>query len=353
MSSSYGNNLKVQVFGQSHSPAIGVVIDGFPSGMKVDMEFLSSFMVRRAPGQNLSTPRKEADDVEFLSGLNENGETCGAPICAIIKNTNVRSKDYSNLAITPRPSHSDYTSLIKYGESRDIRGGGQFSGRLTAPLCIAGALCLQYLKTNGVKIGAHISSVLNVLDDAYDLVSDEIPDNVSDFSCINEEKASQMKAVIESARMACDSVGGTIECKITGVREGIGDPMFDGVENRLAQIMFGIPAVKGFEVGAGFDVAKRYGSENNDPLCVVDGKVKTVTNNAGGINGGITNSMPIVFKVAFKPTPSIAKSQQSVNLSEMKEATLEIKGRHDPCIVVRAVPVVEACAAIAILDMML
>lgn len=353
MSSSYGNKLKVQVFGQSHSPAIGVVIDGFPSGMKVDMDFLSSFMARRAPGQALSTTRKEADEVEFLSGLNENGETCGAPICAVIKNTNVRSKDYSNLAITPRPSHSDYTSLIKYGDSRDIRGGGQFSGRLTAPLCIAGALCLQYLSSKGVKIGAHISSVLNVLDDAYDLVNDEIPNNVSDFSCINGEKAKQMKSVIEEARMNCDSVGGTVEAKVVGVSEGLGDPMFDGVENKLAQMMFAIPAVKGFEIGAGFDVAKRCGSENNDPLCVVDGKVKTVTNNAGGINGGITNSMPIVFKVAFKPTPSIAKPQQSVNLMTMQEETLKIVGRHDPCIVVRAVPVVEACTAIAILDLMI
>ncbi len=353
MSSSYGNKLKVQVFGQSHSPAIGVVIDGFPSGMKVDREFLASFMARRAPGQTLSTPRKEADDVEFLSGLNENDETCGAPICAIIRNTNTRSKDYSALAIIPRPSHSDYTSLIKYGESRDIRGGGQFSGRLTAPLCIAGALCLQYLAEKGVKIGAHISSILDVCDSRYNLENDEIPNNVCGFSCIDEEKAEQMKAIIESARMNLDSVGGTIEAKIVGVNAGLGDPMFDGVENKLAQMMFAIPAVKGFEVGAGFDVAKRYGSENNDPLCVVDGKVKTVTNNAGGINGGITNSMPIVFRVAFKPTPSIAKPQQSVNLNTMQKETLEITGRHDPCIVVRAVPVVEACSAIVILDMML
>lgn len=353
MSSSYGNKLKVQVFGQSHSPAIGAVIDGFPSGMKVDMEFLSAFMARRAPGQALSTPRKEADEVEFLSGFNASGETCGAPICAIIRNTNTRSKDYSALATTPRPSHSDYTSLIKYGDSRDIRGGGQFSGRLTAPLCIAGALCLQFLAEKGVKIGAHISSVLNVHDDRYDPVNDEIPNNVCGFSCINAEKAEQIKSVIESARMNLDSVGGCVEAKIVGLGAGLGDPMFDGVENRLAQIMFAIPAVKGFEVGAGFEVASKYGSENNDPLCVIDGKVKTVTNNAGGINGGITNSMPIVFRVAFKPTPSIAKPQQSVNLKEMKEEILEITGRHDPCIVVRAVPVVEACSAIAVLDMML
>ena len=353
MSSCYGNKLKVQVFGQSHSSAIGVVIDGFPSGMKVDTDFLSAFMARRAPGQALSTPRVEKDAVEFLSGLNENGETCGAPICAIIKNENTQSKDYSNIALTPRPSHSDYTSFVKYGESRDVRGGGQFSGRLTAPLCIAGALCLQYLSQKGVKIGAHISSVLSVLDDAYNPISDEIEPNVCGFSCIHAEKAEQMKAVIEQARADLDSVGGTVECKITGLSAGLGEPMFDGVENRLAQMMFAIPAVKAFEVGAGFECSKMKGSENNDQLCIVDGKIKTVTNNAGGINGGITNSMPVLFKVGFKPTPSIAKPQQSVNLKEMKEEVLEIKGRHDPCIVVRAVPVVEACSAIVVLDMML
>ena len=352
MGSSYGNNLKIQIFGQSHSEAIGVVIDGFPTGMKVDMNFLSTFMARRAPGQALSTPRKELDEVEFLSGLNERGETCGAPICAIIRNTNVRSKDYSNIALSPRPSHSDYTSYVKYGESRDVRGGGQFSGRLTAPLCIAGALCMQYLKTKGIKIGAHISSIYDIYDDLYDPVNDEIPDNVCGFSCINGEKAEQMKRVIENARDNLDSVGGCIETKITGLKAGLGEPMFDGVENRLAQIMFAIPAVKGFEVGAGFDVAKRFGSENNDAICIKEGKVKTVTNHAGGINGGITNSMPVVFRVAFKPTPSIGQPQKSVNLKEMREEIVEIKGRHDPCIVVRAVPVVEACSAIAVLDMM-
>lgn len=353
MSNTYGNKLKITVFGQSHSPAIGVVIDGFPSGVKVDKEFIASFMARRAPGQNLTTPRIEKDAPKFISGLNADGVTCGAPICAIIENTNVRSGDYSNIALTPRPSHSDYTSLLKYGESRDLRGGGQFSGRLTAPLCIAGALALLYLKDRGIKIGAHLSSVGGKKDDFYDLVDDIIPDNTNGFPAINLEKAKLMQTEIQSARADGDSVGSTVECKITGVPSGLGEPMFDGMENRLAQMMFAIPAVKGFEVGSGFCVSEKRGSENNDALTVSEGRVKTVTNNSGGINGGITNGMPIVFKVAFKPTPSISKPQRSVNLQTLTEQTLEIRGRHDPCIGVRAVPVVEACSALVILDSIL
>ena len=349
----FGNKLKIEVFGSSHSESIGVKIDGFPTKMKVDKNFLSAIMARRAPGQALTTPREEKDEVEFLTGLNEKGETNGETICAIIRNQNTRSKDYSNIINTPRPSHADYTALVKYGDEKEVIGGGRFSGRLTAPLCIAGALCLQYLKEKGIKIAAHISSIGNVCDDLYDPTNDKIQDNVLGFPCLNAQKSEEMKSLIEKAKEDLDSVGGVVECKIVGLPVGIGGPMFEGVEGQLAQIMFAIPAVKGFEVGSGFNGSKLFGSQNNDPLCIINGEVKTATNNSGGINGGITNSMPIIFKVAFKPTPSIGKPQQSVNLKEMKEETLVIKGRHDPCVVLRAVPVVESCAAIAMLDMML
>lgn len=353
MAWTYGNKLKITVFGQSHSEAIGVVIDGFPSGVKVDKEGLQSFMARRAPGQNLSTPRKEGDAVEFLSGLNENGLTCGSPILAIIKNTNVKSGDYDNIRLCPRPSHSDLVSFYKFGEGRDIRGGGQFSGRLTAPLCIAGGLCKSYLESKGVKIGAHILSVGNATDKRYSPVSEDIESNVAELPTLTKEGAEDMKKEIESARADGDSVGGKIECKIVGMPVGVGEPMFDGIENNLAKIAFAIPAVKGFEVGDGFNVSSKRGSQNNDALTILDGKIKTVTNNDGGINGGITNGMPITFTVAIKPTPSIAKEQQSVNIDSKEIQTLSVKGRHDPCIAVRAVPVVEAVAAIALLDMMI
>ncbi len=352
MSNVFGENIKITVFGQSHSPAIGVVIDGFPSGLKVDLDNINEFMARRAPGQKLTTMRKEADTPQFISGLNSDGKTCGAPICAVINNTDTRSKDYSNLLTVPRPSHSDYTSFLKYGEARDVRGGGQFSGRLTAPLCVAGALAIAWLKDRGVKIGAHLYSVGKIKDDGYDAVNGQIPDNVNGFPAVNKLVAEKMQEEIEKARMDCDSVGAVVECKINGVPAALGDPMFDGVENRLAQMMFSIPAVKGFEVGAGFDVSGMCGSECNDQMSVRDGKIVTDTNNAGGINGGITNGMPITFKVGFKPTPSIAKSQKSVNINTLAEEELIIHGRHDPCIGVRAVPVVEACAAIVIMDLM-
>ncbi len=353
MSNTYGENLKITVFGQSHSPAIGVVIDGFPTGVKVDFDFVNEFMSRRAPGKDLTTPRKEADKPEFISGLNADDCTCGAPICAIIRNTDVRSKDYSNLEILPRPSHSDYTSFLKYGEARDVRGGGQFSGRLTAPLCIAGALCILWLKQKGVSVGAHLYLVGNALDTPYDLVSNQIPENLADFPVINESSRGLMQAEIENARRDLDSVGSCVECKITGVPSALGEPMFEGVENRLAQMMFGIPAVKGFEVGAGFGVCGMRGSECNDQFAVCNEKIVTKTNNSGGINGGISNGMPIVFRVGFRPTPSISKPQLSVNIQTLKDEELVIKGRHDPCIGVRAVPVVEACASIVIMDMML
>ncbi|MBE7089865.1 MAG: chorismate synthase [Clostridiales bacterium] len=353
MSWTIGEKLKITVFGQSHSEAIGVVIDGFPSGVTVNVDKLESFMKRRAPGQAFSTPRKEADKVEFLSGLNVDGKTCGSPIVAIIRNTNVQSKDYDNIKLLPRPSHSDLVSLLKFGEGRDIRGGGQFSGRLTAPLCIAGALCLDLLESKGVKIGAHIYSVGNSFDLPYDKVDEIIPNNQVDFPAIDKNQSAKMQEEILSVMKEGDSIGASIECKIVGVPATIGEPMFDGIENCLAKAMFGIPAVKGFEVGAGFDVCKKKGSENNDELTVKEGKITTVTNNDGGINGGITNGMPITFRVAIKPTPSIAKAQQSVNVESMEEETLEIRGRHDPCIAVRAVPVVEAVSAIVFANLLI
>ncbi|MBE7086991.1 MAG: chorismate synthase [Clostridiales bacterium] len=353
MSNTIGKNIKVTVFGQSHSPAIGVVIDGFPSGVKVDDEYVKKFMARRAPGGAFSTPRKEGDEVTFISGLNALGETCGAPICGVIQNTNVKSKDYSDIEVMPRPSHSDFTSLIKYGLSRDVRGGGQFSGRLTAPLCIAGALCKKYLEEKGVFITAHLRSVGGIEDKSYDPVSNDIEQNLSDFPALDSDVAEKMKSEIESARLDGDSVGATIECKVVGTPLGLGDPMFCGVESILASAIFSIPAVKGFEVGSGFYGSTLRGSQNNDPLCIKNGEIKTVTNNAGGINGGITNGMPLTFNVAFKPTPSILKPQQSVNINTKEECKLQIKGRHDPCIGVRAVPVVEAVTAIVIADMIL
>lgn len=353
MSSLYGDNLKVTIFGQSHSAAIGVVIDGFPAGVKIDEEKLSAFMARRAPGRIYTTPRKEKDEVEFLSGLNENGLTCGAPIAAIIRNTNVKSGDYEKIKTLPRPSHSDLVSFFKHGEGADFRGGGQFSGRLTAPICVAGALAMNVLEALGIKIGAHIYKIRKVTDSEYSKTDDDIQVNLPSFPAIDPEQASKMQDEILSAVKEGDSVGAVIECKITGLPTGLGEPMFDGVESKLAKIMFGIPAVKGFEIGAGFGVADKKGSENNDAISVEEGKIVTETNNDGGVNGGITNGMPIVFKVAFKPTPSIAKQQKTVNLNTMKEETLKIEGRHDPCVAIRAVPVVEAAAAIALLDMLL
>ncbi len=354
MSSMTGEKIKISVFGQSHSKAIGVVIDGLPVGKKLDMDKILKFMDRRAPGKNkLSTARKESDTPEILSGL-VNGVTCGAPLCMVIYNENQHSADYENIIDTPRPSHADYSGHVRYSGFNDVSGGGHFSGRLTAPLCFAGAVCMQILDEMGVEIKAHISKIKNVYDDKIDLV--DIGDwstAEKDFPVINDEKGEKMKAEIETARQNGDSVGGVIECAVTGVKAGYGNPMFDGVENKIAKNIFGIPAVKGIEFGNGFESTDLYGSENNDDFYVSDGKVKTVTNNSGGINGGITNGMPIVFRAAIKPTPSIFREQNSVSLKNMTNEKLQIKGRHDPCIVQRAVPVVEAVTAITILDIIL
>ena len=346
MSSVYTGNLTVAIFGQSHAPAIGVTIDGLPAGLPVDLDALQQFLRRRAPGQNAwSTPRKEADAPEILCGLS-NGRTCGAPLTAIIRNTNTRSGDYDNLHDTPRPGHADYTAQMKFSGAQDVAGGGHFSGRLTAPLCIAGGICLQLLKTQGITIRARIVSVGAVTDDSPFLS----PVGEKAFPAVSDAAAAAMQAEIAAARADGDSVGGVIECVVEGLPAGIGDPMFGGLENLISRAIFAIPAVKGIEFGAGFAAARMRGSENNDPFRVENGVVVTETNHCGGILGGISDGMPIVFRAAFKPTPSIARQQRSVSLGQMENKTLVIQGRHDPCIVPRAVPCVEAAAAIAVLD---
>lgn len=349
MSSSYGENLRLTVFGQSHSPAIGVTIEGIPAGERIDRDALQRFLNRRAPGQNAwSSSRREADEPEFLCGVKED-VTCGTPLTAIIRNTNTRSADYVNLANTPRPGHADYTAQVKYGGHQDYAGGGHFSGRLTAPLCIAGGVCLQLLQREGIQVISRIAEIGGVAD-VGELIGSTAE---KPFPVVDDSRGEDMQTRIAAVKAAGDSVGGVVECKVLGLPAGLGDPMFGGMENRIASIVFGIPAVKGIEFGAGFEAARLLGSENNDAYALENGKLVTATNRAGGILGGITNGMPLCFRVAFKPTPSIAKPQRSVDLRTMEETDLVVSGRHDPCIVPRAVPVVEAAAAIAVYDALL
>lgn len=355
MSSNYGENLKLSIFGQSHGPGIGMTLDGIPAGLSVDLDALQVFLNRRAPGQNShSTPRKEADAPEILSGIID-GHTCGAPIAALIRNTNTRSGDYDNLKDCPRPGHADFTAQIKYGGWQDAAGGGHFSGRLTAPLCIAGGLCKQWLEEMGIQISAHIQSIAGVTDGpaALDWCNPALETISKDFPVVNPEAGEKMCAAIADAKANGDSVGGVIQCFVTGLPAGIGEPMFGGVESRISQIIYGVPAVKGVEFGSGFAASVHSGKENNDDFIIQAGKVRTATNHCGGILGGITNGMPLVFRVAIKPTPSISMEQQSISLSKMENTSLVVQGRHDPCIVPRAVPVIEAATAIAIFDMIL
>lgn len=353
MSSTFGENLKLSIFGQSHGAGIGMTMDGIPAGLPVNFDKLQAFLKRRAPGQNAhSTPRREADVLEILSGIID-GHTCGAPIAALIRNTNTRSGDYDNLKDCPRPGHADYTAQIKYGGWQDSAGGGHFSGRLTAPLCIAGGLCKQWLEDMGIHIAAHIQSIGAVTDDQLDYCNPDLRKINSDFPVVNADTGVQMRSAIAETKKSGNSLGGVIQCFITGLPAGIGEPMFGGVESRISQIVYGIPAVKGVEFGSGFGSAALTGKENNDDFTIVNGQVRTLTNHCGGILGGITNGMPVVFRVALKPTPSIAMEQHSVSLSKMENTSLMVQGRHDPCIVPRAVPVVEAAASIAIYDMIL
>lgn len=327
MGSVYGNRIQISIFGESHGPAIGVVIDGLPAGLPVDLDELEAFLARRAPGRSpYSTSRREADQPEFLSGI-RNGYTCGSPVTAIIRNQNTRSSDYEEMRDIPRPGHADYTAHVKFGGYEDVRGGGHFSGRLTAPLCIAGGVLLQNLHRRNITIEAKILSIGGNTEDPF--------------------------GEIERAKAENDSVGGIIECRIEGVPAGFGEPMFDGLENRIAAAVFGIPAVRGIEFGSGFAAASMRGSAHNDAFHYEEGNVVTETNHHGGILGGISSGMPIVFRVAFKPTPSIGIEQRSIRYSKNEDAALTVSGRHDPCIVPRAVPCVEAAAAIALSDLLL
>ncbi len=357
MDNSYGLNLKLKIYGGSHDKKIGMTLSGIPCGYEIDMERLQAFMSRRAPGNDdFSTKRREPDIPVFISGFNKN-VTNGDTIEAVIYNQNQHSADYAALCDTPRPSHADLAAIMKYGNDVDLRGGGHFSGRLTAPMCIAGGIALQILEKKNIHIGAHIYSIGNITDTPFDAVTvcKQQLDKLGScrFSVIDKESGEFMRKVIDEARQSCDSVGGIIECAVIGAPTGLGEHMFMSVEGRLSQILFGIPAVKGVEFGKGFAASCLYGSENNDPI-YTDGKsIKTLTNNAGGILGGMTNGMPIVFRAAIKPTPSIAKEQNTISLSRMENVKTKIGGRHDPCIVPRAVPVVQAAAAIALLDMLL
>lgn len=355
MASIYGRNLHVSIFGQSHSKAIGVVVDGLPAGEHVDLERLAAFLTRRAPGSNdWSTPRKEADAPIVLSGLNAAGNTCGAPLAMMIENTNTRPGDYANLRRRPRPGHADYPSEVKYDGEQDPTGGGHFSGRLTACIAMAGGVCLQALERRGVRVGAHLARVAGIDDKRFDPVrlgADELAaPGAKLFPVIDDEAGERMRAAIAAARDEDDSVGGVVECAALGLPVGLGGPLFGGLEGSVASALFGVPAVKGVEFGAGFGAAELRGSQDNDPYLVEDGRVVCETNNAGGILGGISTGMPLIVRAAFKPASSIAREQRTVDLETMEPTTIVVHGRHDPCVVPRAVPVVEAAVALALFD---
>ncbi len=357
MSGIWGKNVKISIFGESHGVAIGVTIDGLPAGIELDLDYINLEMQRRAPGKNsLSTPRREGDQFEILSGF-FNGKTTGTPLCSIIRNSNQKSLDYDAIKSIMRPSHGDYPGYVKYDGCNDYRGGGHFSGRITAPLVFAGALAKYILEKQGITIGSHIKSIENIEDQKLDYVNidKEMIKSIKykEFPVINDSLGETMKNAIHSARNEGDSVGGVIECVVLDIDPGLGSPFFDSVESRLAHAIFAIPGVKGIEFGLGFEISKLRGSHANDELYIEDERVKTHSNNNGGITGGITNGMPIIFKVAMKPTPSISKMQRTIDISTMTNTEVEVHGRHDPCIVQRAVPVVEAACALTILDFFL
>ena len=347
--------MRYTIFGESHGPAIGVVLENVPSGLVLDMEAVAREMDRRAPGKNLlSTARREADAVKILSGLFE-GRTCGTPLCGVIENTDTRSRDYQN--DLPRPGHADYAAHIRYNGCNDYRGGGHFSGRLTALLVFAGAVAKQILAQRGIYVGAHIRQIGPVEDERFDPVHTDpaLFQTLAEktFPTLSDLAGERMRKEIYDARERMDSVGGAIECAVVGMPAGLGSPDFGcNVEGILSQHLFAVPAVKAVEFGAGFGFAAMYGSKANDPLTMAGDRVETTTNHTGGINGGITNGMPIVFSVALRPTASISQPQQTISLSRQENAELVVHGRHDPCVVHRAVPVIEAAAALAMTELL-
>ena len=352
----FGERIRTELYGTSHGPCIGVRADGVPPGWLIDLNELQEFLSRRAPGRNAwSTPRKEADRPEFISGVKSSDndvilETTGETLIAEIRNTNTRPQDYRESAVVPRPGHADWPAFVKYGKIES--GGGQFSARLTAALCIIGGICLQQLERLGIEVKAHIYSIGEIGDRAFDPMGD---DRIvgTDFPVIDPAAGEDMKELIAAVKEEGDSIGGAIECMISGMPPGKGEPLFGSIESRICQTVFAVPAVKGIDFGTGFDVAYLLGSENNDPYILRDGQVRTETNGHGGILGGLSSGMPIIFRTAMKPTPSIAMPQRSVNLTTMTETELAVRGRHDPCIVPRAVPCIEAAAALAIGDILL
>jgi chorismate synthase len=361
LSSIWGKHIKISVFGESHGSYIGVVIDGLPPGIKLDLDKISTEMARRRPGQDIySTQRKEADRVEIVSGF-FNGYTTGSPLCGIIKNTDKRSVDYDDIKEIMRPGHADYTAFVRYNGFADYRGGGHFSGRLTAPVVFAGAVANQYLEQKGITIGTHLLRIGKIQDEPMDPVNITAQQLINfrnmRFPVFSAETAEKMKEEINSARMDCDSVGGILETTILNLPAGLGSPMFDSVESRMAAFVFSIPAVKGIEFGSGFNLASMRGSEANDEFYISEDNgrkiPRTKTNHAGGINGGITNGMPVIFRTCIKPTSTISKPQHTVNIRTMEETEHVFKGRHDPCIAVRAVPVIDAAAALVVMDLFL
>jgi chorismate synthase len=348
----FGNRYRTTIFGTSHGPFVGCTIEGLPAGTPVDVSFVQRQLDRRRPGQSLLTSqRKEEDRLELEEGIRD-GVVTGEPIVALIRNQDAQPKSYADIARVPRPGHGDFAALMKYGGKSDLRGGGQLSGRMTAPLVVSGAIARQPLAQNGIRFYAHAARIGNVA--ARPVSPQEIEDNVerTPVRCADLDAADRMIAEVERARKDRDSVGGIIEAGITGLPAGVGEPFFGSVESALAHLMFSVPAVKGVDFGAGFRAATMRGSEHNDPFVVREGRVMTSTNHAGGILGGITNGMPVTFRVVVKPTASIARPQPSVDMDTMEETEIVVTGRHDPCIVPRAVPVVENAAAMAILDLM-
>ncbi|MGV3025648.1 chorismate synthase [Clostridium thermobutyricum] len=356
MSGIWGRNLKVSIFGESHGTGIGITIDGLPSGFEIDLDKVNFEMGRRAPGKSpLSTARKEGDNVEILSGFFE-GKTTGTPLCGIIRNKDNRSRDYGKLRDLMRPGHADYTGNVRYNGFNDYRGGGHFSGRITAPIVFAGAICKQILEKEGIKITSHVKSIGKVEDINFNPleIEEEIMNNLlnMELPVLDKSVEEKMREEILNAKSEGDSVGGVIECAITGIKAGVGSPFFYSIESVIAHLLFSVPAVKGVEFGEGFNITKLRGSEANDSMYYDGDQVKTRTNNNGGVIGGISNGMPIIFRAGIKPTASIIKKQETINIKTKENEELVIEGRHDPCIVQRAIPVIECIAAIGILDLM-